>query len=60
MLNEIAGFRYLHVPGHSDHFECSIGVEKLGFIRADYVMAFDESGNFKSGFVFGIRGVIGR
>jgi len=58
MLNEIAGFRYLHVPGHSDHFEFSIGLEKLGFIRADYVMALDDAGNFRSGFMIGLKGII--
>jgi len=59
-LNEVAGFRYLHVPGFEDHFEVSFGLEKLGILRADYVMSFDESGNLKSGFVFGVRGLIGR
>ncbi len=59
-LNEIAGFRYLHVPGKKDHFEVSFGLEKLGILRADYVIAFDESGNSQSGIVIGVRGVIGR
>ena len=59
-LNEVAGFRYLHVAGLDDHFEVSFGLEKLGILRADYVMSFDENGNTKSGFVFGVRGLIGR
>ncbi len=58
-LNEIAGFRYLHIPGLDDHIEVSIGLEKLGAIRADYVMAFT-NGKVRSGFVVGIRGLIGR
>jgi hypothetical protein len=59
-LNEVAGFRYLHVPGLDDHMEVSFGLEKLGILRADYVMAFDKSRNLRSGFVFGVRGIIGR
>jgi hypothetical protein len=59
-LNEIAGVRYLHVPGRNDHFEFSIGLEKLGLIRADYVIGLDEQGEMKSAFVIGVRGVLGR
>lgn len=59
-LNEIAGIRYLHVPGHNDHFEFSFGLEKLGLIRADFVMSFDENGNSKTGFVIGLKGIIGQ
>jgi len=59
-LNEIAGFRYLHVPGMEDHFELSFGLEKLTIFRADYVLSFDENGNSKSGFVVGVRGLLGR
>ena len=59
-LNEIAGFRYLHIPHVDDHMEVSFGLEKLGIFRADYVMSFSEKGNLRSGFVVGIRGIIGR
>ncbi len=57
-LNEIAGFRYLHVPSNDDHFEVSFGLEKLEIIRADFVMAFDGNGKLKSGFVIGLKGII--
>jgi hypothetical protein len=56
-LNEVAGFRFLHVPGFENHYEASIGLQKLGFIRADFVMAF-EKGKTKTGFVIGVKGII--
>jgi hypothetical protein len=59
-LNEIAGFRYLRVPGNNDHFETSFGFEKLRVFRADFVLSFDNNGKTHTGFVFGIKGLIGR
>lgn len=59
-LNEIAGFRMLHVPDEVTHYEASFGIEKLGLIRADYVLSFDEKGRTGSGFVIGIKTQIGR
>jgi hypothetical protein len=58
-LNEIAGFRFLHIPGVFDYYEASFGLEKLGFIRADFVMSFDGSGKSSTGFVIGIKRQIG-
>lgn len=57
-LNELAGFRALYVPDKDSYFEASFGLEKLGFIRADFVVGFDEKGNTRTGFVFGVKGVI--
>ncbi len=57
-LNELAGFRALYVPDRDTYFEASFGLEKLGVIRADIVFGFDENGNTKTGFVFGIRGLL--
>ncbi len=59
-LNEIAGFRMLHVPDEVTHYEISFGIEKLGLIRADYVLSFDENGKSGSGFVIGIKTRVGR
>ncbi len=59
-LNEIAGFRYLHVPGKNEHFETAIGLEKLHTFRADFVIAFNDKGQTQTGFVVGIRGLIGK
>lgn len=39
-LNEIAGFHYLYVNGLPGYYEYSIGFEKLGLIRIDYVSSF--------------------
>jgi hypothetical protein len=57
-LNELAGFRALYVPDKDAYFEASFGLEKLGFIRADFVVGFDEKGNTRTGFVFGVKGII--
>ena len=57
-LNELAGFRALYVPDKDSYFEASFGLEKLGFIRADFVVGFDEKGNTRTGFVFGVKGII--
>ena len=54
-MNEVAGFRYLHLPGVIDHYEFSFGLEKLGAIRADFVMSFNDKGQAKTGFVFGVK-----
>lgn len=59
-LNEIAGARYLSVDGLDDHWELSFGVEKLGLLRADFVLALDETGVSKTGFVIGIKRNFGR
>jgi len=59
-LNEIAGFRMLYVPSEVTHYEVSFGIEKLGLIRADYVLSFDEKGRTGSGFVIGIKTRVGR
>lgn len=59
-LNEIAGFRMLHVPDAVTHYEVSFGLEKLNLIRADYILTFDKNGNAGSGFVIGIKTRVGR
>jgi hypothetical protein len=58
-LNEIAGFRYLHLPGTIDYYETSFGLEKLGIIRADFVMSFHD-GKTRTGFVLGVKTNIGQ
>ncbi len=58
-LNEVAGLRFLHVPGVVDYYETSFGLEKLGFIRADVVFSFDGSGSTSTGFVIGLKRQIG-
>ena len=59
-LNEIAGYRYLYLPGILQHNEFSFGLEKLGFLRADFVFSFDDHGNTKTGFVIGIKSSVSR
>jgi len=54
-LNEIAGIRLLHIPGVINHYETSFGLEKLGIIRADFVMSFDDKGKTRTGFVIGVK-----
>ena len=36
-FNEIVSFHYLHTIGQKDHYEFSVGVEKLSVIRFDFV-----------------------
>ena len=59
-LTEVVGFRVLHVPNAIDHLEWSFGIQKLGFIRADFVMSFNDKGKANTGFVVGLKSVIGR
>lgn len=39
-LDEIAGIHYLRMPDLPDYAEANFGVEKLGFIRFDFVLGF--------------------
>lgn len=41
-LDEIAGVHYLKMPDLADYTELNFGVEKLGFIRLDFVMGFSK------------------
>jgi Family of unknown function (DUF5686)/CarboxypepD_reg-like domain len=53
-LDEIAGIHYAKMPGLSDYMELNFGVEKLGFLRFDFVMGFAER-KTTSGIRLGIK-----
>jgi hypothetical protein len=54
-LNEIAGVHYFRTPFVNNYFETSFGLEKLGFIRADFVLGFNENKKVSTGFIFGLK-----
>lgn len=49
-LNEIVGFHFLHVKGLPEHYELTIGLEKFGIARVDFVQSF--SGKSRPWFSF--------
>ncbi len=49
-LNEIVGFHFLHVKGLPEHYELTIGLEKFGIARVDFVQSY--SGRSKPWFSF--------
>ncbi len=54
-LSEIVSFHYLHTLQNTDHFEFSVGVEKLGIIRMDFVSSVAKGFAPIVGFRIGIR-----
>ena len=55
-LTEVAGVHYLHSDNLNNYMELSIGLEKLSFIRIDFVTSFAEGKKASTGFVFGFKG----
>lgn len=49
-LSEIVGFHFLHVKGLPEHYELTIGLEKFGIARVDFVQSY--SGRSKPWFSF--------
>lgn len=54
-LNEIAGFRVLHLPSVITHYEFSVGIQKLGIFRLDYAFSYDSEKRTSSGLLLGIK-----
>jgi hypothetical protein len=54
-LSEIAGVHYFRTPFMKNYMETSFGFEKLGFLRADFVLSFANGGKASTGFVFGLK-----
>lgn len=54
-LSEIVSFHYLHTLQNTDHIEFSIGVEKLGIIRMDFVSSVAKGFAPVVGFRIGVR-----
>ncbi|MCZ2276646.1 MAG: DUF5686 and carboxypeptidase regulatory-like domain-containing protein [Bacteroidia bacterium] len=56
-LEEIVSFHYLNVRGRNNHYELSVGISKLGFIRCDYVMAFERTTSTRYAFRLALIGL---
>jgi hypothetical protein len=54
-LSEIAGIHYFRTPFMKDYFETSFGLEKLGFLRADFAIGFANGKKASTGFLIGIK-----
>lgn len=54
-LQEIAGFHYLHTDKLDQYIELSIGVEKLGLLRAELFTSLINGRKGTFGFLFGIK-----
>ncbi len=59
-LNEIVGAHYLFARYSNttivkNYYETSFGIEKLGLLRADFVLGFEDSGKVRSGIVIGLK-----
>lgn len=54
-FNEIVSAHYLKVPNNAQHFEFSVGVEKLGALRFDLVSAVAKGFKPIVGIRFGVR-----
>lgn len=52
-LNEVVGFHYLYVRNKPAHFEYSIGFQKFGLVRIDFVSAIEANKKPLFGFRFG-------
>lgn len=57
-LNEVAGFRYLYTEFGGEHYEISIGVQKLGAFRLDVVTAFGDDLQPITKVVIGVAGML--
>jgi hypothetical protein len=58
-LNEIAGARYLNVPGKINYYEVSVGVTKLNLFRVDVIFSFNDKGVSHTGWVIGLQSAFG-
>jgi hypothetical protein len=58
-LQEIAGIHYLHTEALDNYFDFSIGVEKLGFIRAELFTSLMNGKKGTVGFLIGFKKTIG-
>ena len=58
-LREIAGVHYLHTDKLDQYFEFSIGVEKLGLLRAELFTSLINGFKGTIGFLFGIKKTFG-
>lgn len=54
-LNEIVGFHFLKVNEIKSHYELTVGLEKLGIIRADFVCSYDGKARPFYSFRFGFK-----
>ncbi len=59
-LQEIAGVHFLHSKDVDQYIDVSIGIEKLGFFRAELFTSFLNGEKGTVGFLFGIKQNIGR
>ena len=54
-LNEVVGFHFLKVAELKSHYELTVGLEKLGAIRADFVCSYDGKASPFYSFRFGLK-----
>jgi hypothetical protein len=54
-VSEIAGIHYFRTPFMKNYFETSFGIEKLGFLCADFVLSFANGRKASTGFIFGLK-----
>ncbi len=55
-LTEVAGIHYLYSDKVKNYMELSVGLQKLSFVRIDFVTSFADSKKASAGFVFGLKG----